>query len=78
VKVGDVGVSGGEDGPAGCENARLGVTGRIFAKYPRLSQITAVNGVGQKAGVCFNVIKVLMPSVDISNVEKKDEERCSS
>lgn len=78
VKVGDVGVSGGEDGPVGCENAKLGVTGRIFAKYPRLSQITVVNGVGQKTDVCFNVIKGSMPSVDISNVEKKDEEKCSS
>jgi hypothetical protein len=77
-KVGEVGVSGGEDGPAGWGNARFGAIGRIFARYPRLSQITVVMGVGQRVGVCFNVIKVSMPSVDISNVEKKDEEKCSS
>lgn len=78
MNVGDVGVSGGEDGPAGWENARPGVTGRIFAEYSRLSQIIVVNDVGQKAGVCCNVIKGSMPSVDISNVEKKDEGKCSS
>jgi hypothetical protein len=44
ANVGEVGVSGGEEGWVGWGNARLGVTGRIIAKYPRLSQITIVNG----------------------------------
>jgi hypothetical protein len=50
VNVGDVGVSGGEEGSAGWGNAMLGVTGRIFAKYPRLSQTTIVNGRWVKGG----------------------------
>ncbi len=37
-----------------------------------------VIGVMLKICGCFNVIKVSMPSVDISNVEKKVEEKCSS
>jgi hypothetical protein len=44
VKDGDVGVSGGEEGPEGCGNARLGVAGPIFAKYAWLSRTMVVNG----------------------------------